>query len=242
MMSINLAQKTKDPKRMADSIDRLLSLGWPGNDEYMRRESRVQAERLAKTLREEGETAEAQKLLDSLPAAEARDVYIRLRWDGDADYDLTVEEPLGAKAEFAMPRTVFGGSLIKNGYGKRPEEVYVCPRGFDGNYLVRITTVYASEENPPTRLTLETVTHEGTEQEKRETKELDPAKLSDQTTVVQLSQGRRTTVLPFLSPEGVVDSAPLLVDPSARPKEKKDASAGKPTPSPDDAKKAPGTR
>ena len=40
VMSINLAQKTRDPKRMGDSIDRLLSLGWPGNDEYFRREAR----------------------------------------------------------------------------------------------------------------------------------------------------------------------------------------------------------
>ena len=31
MMSINLAQKTKDPKRMADAVERLLSLGWPGD-------------------------------------------------------------------------------------------------------------------------------------------------------------------------------------------------------------------
>ena len=30
MMSINLAQKTKDPKRMGDAVERLLSLGWPG--------------------------------------------------------------------------------------------------------------------------------------------------------------------------------------------------------------------
>ena len=47
MMSINLAQKTKDPKRMADVVERLLSLGWPGNDEYFRRDARKQAETLA---------------------------------------------------------------------------------------------------------------------------------------------------------------------------------------------------
>ena len=33
LMSIMLAQATKDPKRMADSVEKLLSLGWPGNDE-----------------------------------------------------------------------------------------------------------------------------------------------------------------------------------------------------------------
>ena len=174
VMSINLAQKTRDPKRMADSIDRLLSLGWPGNDEYFRRESRKQAEQLAGKLREENRGAEADALLAALPAAEARDVFIRLHWDGDADYDLVVQEPLGALAQFSTPRTVFGGSIIKNGYGNHPEEIYVCPRGFDGDYTVRIATVYTNPKNPPTRLTLETITHEGTPEETKATHTLRP--------------------------------------------------------------------
>ena len=53
VMSINLAQKTKDPDRMADAVDRLLSLGWPGQDEYFRIEAANQVDILAKTLREE---------------------------------------------------------------------------------------------------------------------------------------------------------------------------------------------
>ena len=53
VMSINLAQKTKDPIRMADAIDRLLSLGWPGQDEYFRIEAANQVDALAKSLREE---------------------------------------------------------------------------------------------------------------------------------------------------------------------------------------------
>ena len=40
VMSINLADKTKDPKRMADAIDKLLALGWPGQDEHVRRDAR----------------------------------------------------------------------------------------------------------------------------------------------------------------------------------------------------------
>ncbi len=174
VMSINLAQKTRDPKRMAKSIDRLLSLGWPGNDEYFRRESRKQAEELAGKLREDNRGAEADRLLAGLPAAEARDVFIRLHWDGDADYDLVVQEPLGALAQFSTPRTVFGGSIIKNGYGNHPEEIYVCPRGFDGDYTVRIAMVYTNPKNPPTQLTLETITHEGTPQETKATHTLVP--------------------------------------------------------------------
>ena len=40
------------------------------------------------------------------------------------------------------PGTVFGGAIVKNGYGKHPEEVYVCPRAFDGEYTVRVETIY----------------------------------------------------------------------------------------------------
>jgi hypothetical protein len=205
-MSINLAQRTKDPKRMGESIDRLLSLGWPGDDEYFRREARSQAEKLAKILREEGRGSEADALLAALPAAEARDVFVRLSWDGDADYDLVVQEPLGAMAQFSAPRTVFGGSIIKNGYGKNAEEIYVCPRGFDGEYKIHIVTVYASDKKPPSRLTLETVVHEGTNGEHKETYALVPNDPQAKPVVVTLKGGRRKTVLPFLSPQAMLDA------------------------------------
>ncbi|MGC8642902.1 MAG: tetratricopeptide repeat protein [Isosphaeraceae bacterium] len=219
VMSINLAQKTKDPRRMGDSIDRLLSLGWPGNDEYFRRESRSQAEKLAATLREENRAQEADALLARLPQAEARDVFIRLRWDGDADFDLIVQEPLGAQAQFTTPRTVFGGSIIKNGYGKNPEEIYVCPRGFDGEYTVRVDTIYSSSENPPTKLTLETITHEGTPQEEKQTHTLSPNASTNKPVVVTLKHGRRKTVLPFLSPAAIMESMTATPAP-AKPKSK----------------------
>jgi len=200
LMSINLAQKTKDPKRMAESIDRLLSLGWPGQDEYFRTEARKQAEILAKTLTEEARAAEADKLLAALPDAEARDLYIRLSWDGNADYDLIVEEPLGATVAQAMPRSVFGGALIQNGYGARPEDVYVCPRGFDGDYTARIMMVYNDPKKPTTRLTLEVITHEGTANEHKETIQLKPDDPKAKPVVAHLKDGRRTLVLPFVSP------------------------------------------
>lgn len=217
VMSLNLAQNTKDPKRMGDSIDALLALGWPGNDEYVRREARRQAEALAEKLKEDGRNRDADTLLARVTAAESRDVYVHLSWDGNADYDLEVEEPLGAKAQFSTPRTVFGGSIIKNGYGSHPDEVYVCPRGFDGDYTVRIVTVYADPENPPTRLTLESITHEGTANETKGTWTLDPRKPLVKPVVVPLKGGRRKTVLPFLSPGAILESVFGPADPAERP-------------------------
>lgn len=222
LMSLNLAQKTKDPRRMAAALERLLALGWPGRDEAIRGSARRQAEALARTLREDGRAAEAAPLLDRLAAAEARDLYVRLTWTGLADLDLAVEEPLGAIARYALPRTVFGGAIVKNGRGKDPEEIYVCPLGFDGSYTIRVETVVDDPDRPVTAVLLEIITHEGTSAEQKLTRTIDPAR--PEPVVVHLQGGRRKTVLPYQGPPvAVLRSRPARAgatpgpDPSAAP-------------------------
>jgi hypothetical protein len=203
MMSINLAQKTKDPERMARSVDQLLSLGWPGDDERIRRDARLQAENLAQTLREDGRANEADALLNRLPEIEARDLYVRLTWTGNAGLDLVVKEPLGATARPLTPRTVFGGSIVKDGYGKHPEDIYVCPRGFDGDYTISVETMYNDPEKPATHAMLEIISHEGTPEEHKEKRNISLGKTAPAPVVIHLTGGRRTTVMPFLSPTTV---------------------------------------
>ncbi len=203
VMSINLAQKTKDPVRMADSLERLLSLGWPGLDEYFRIEAGNQVDQLVKKLRAENKGAEADRLQKKLEESLSRDVFIRLTWDGYADYDLSVEEPFGVKAEYILPRTVFGGALIKNGYGAHPEEIYVCPRGFNGKYTVRVSKIWDDPKQPVTRLTLELITQEGTGHDKKETRSLKPG-AENPPTVVTLTDGRRKRALPYVDPSATI--------------------------------------
>ena len=212
---------------MADAIGKLLSVGWPGQDEYYRRESRKQAETLAKTLTEEGRADDAKALLDSLPDAEARDLYVRLTWDGNADYDLVVQEPLDATVTYLMPRSVFGGSLIQNGYGSHPEEVYVCPRGFDGDYTIRINMIYNDPKKPATRLNVETIVHEGTPEERRESVSLIPDDPQAKPVVVTLKGGRRTTVLPFISPMAVRQAVEEAIEKKADAEKNKPGKAPK---------------
>ncbi|GAC1471320.1 MAG: hypothetical protein NVSMB9_17350 [Isosphaeraceae bacterium] len=202
MMSINLARKTQDPKRMGDAITRLLSLGWPGLDDIVRRQARTQAETLARSLREDARTEEADALLALLPDAEARDLFIRLTWIGDAGLDLAVEEPLGATARVLTPRTVFGGSIVKDGYGSHPEEVYVCPRAFDGVYSVRVETAYNNPEKPALEARLEIITHEGTAEEHKEVQTVTIPREGKPSAPIKvtLKGGRRKQALPFLAP------------------------------------------
>ena len=203
LMSINLAQKTKDPVRMADSVDRLLSLGWPGRDEYFRIEAGAQVDKLVAQLRAENKVAEADLLQKKLEASSARDLFVRLSWDGYADFDLAVAEPYGVTASYDMPRTVFGGAMIKNGYGAHPEEIYVCPRGFSGKYTIRVSNIWSDPKSPVTRLTLEIITHEGTASEQKQTRNLKPD-ANNPPTEVTLTEGMRKLALPFVDPSATV--------------------------------------
>ena len=198
MMSVNLAGKTKDPKRMADAAERLLSLGWPGFDDKMRGDLKTQVKLLQDSLRNDGRFNEIKSLEHDVAESEVRDVYVSLKWAGEADLDLVVEEPLGAIAQYQTPRTVFGGALIKNGFGKHPEEVYVCPRGFNGDYKIRVETIFNDESNPAKDIVMTVITHEGgADEQRQETKvNLDQQK----PIVVQLRGGRRKDVLPFIAP------------------------------------------
>ena len=197
MMSINLATKLKDPKRMGDAAERLLALGWPGIDDKIRSDVKEQVKNLADALRVDSRSEDAEALMNRLGESEARDVYVKLTWKGEADIDLAVAEPLGATAKYANPRTVFGGAIVKNGYGKHPEEVYVCPRGFDGDYAITVEKIVDyDKEKPVNEATLEVILHEGTAEEKRETHKIDLTK--PQPVVVRLAKGRRKDVLPML--------------------------------------------
>ena len=203
LMSMKLARKLKDPKRMGDSIERLLSLGWPLVDDAVRRDARKQAEQLAKVLSEEGRETEGEALLARLPEIEARDLFIRLTWIGDADLDLAIDEPLGATARYQTPRTVFGGSIVKNGYGTHPEEVYVCPRGFDGEYVIKIDTIYNNPAKPAAVARLEIIEHEGTAEEHKEVKTIKVGKTTAEPIKITLKGGRRKKVLPFVNPDAL---------------------------------------
>ena len=195
LMSLVLAENLKDPERMGDSAETMLSLGWPGGDPIWRTEVPRRVRDLAKTLRLEGRGPEAKALLDRLPAIEARDLVVQLTWTGDAALDLIVDEPLGASCDHFTPRTVFGGALIKEGRGKDKEAIYSCPRGFDGDYTIRVGILYNDEKTPAQTAKLEIVTHEGTDDEEVTARTLSLSKLAP--TTITLKGGRRKTVLPY---------------------------------------------
>lgn len=208
LMEVLLAERTKNPARMAEAAEGILSLGWPGQDAGVRLQIRSRCDALAKQLRDENRADEAKAMLDRVSKATVRDLVIKISWKGVADLDLVVEEPLGAKANYDSPRTVFGGSLISNGRSTDPaksaEEVYVCPRAFDGAYSISVQTVYNAPEDPRQMVKsaeLEVIMHEGTAQQKKQTFTIDLAQMPTKPVQITLEGGQRVSVLPFIGPQ-----------------------------------------
>jgi hypothetical protein len=198
LMSMILAEKAKDPERMAQAAGQLLELGWPGVDEAWRMGTRRRTEEMAKQLETLGRTEEAKTLLQALERAWTRDLFVRLSWKGNAGLDLVVAEPLGATARFEEPRTVFGGAITKSGRGKSPESTYSIPFAFDGVYQIKVEKLYNDEEDPAREITLEVISHEGLPEEEHQTHTI---KLDDKKPLlVELKGGRRTKVLPLQAP------------------------------------------
>lgn len=201
LRSVDFALLQKDPERMAWAVESLMSLGWPGVDAAWRADARKFAEKLAATLREEDRTGDAETLMGRVSAAEPRDVFARLTWDGPdgVDLDLLVDEPLGATAQATFPRTVFGGAIVQNGRGPEKEEIYTCPRGYSGTYTFRVKAVVNDPDQPVKSAHLEVFTHEGGPAESTQAFEIN---LDDpQPVPILLEGGRRTEPLPYIVPK-----------------------------------------
>ncbi len=145
---------------------------------------------------------------------------VRLTWTGEVGLGLNVDEPLGATANYKCPRTVFGGTIVKEGRGKDRESLYTCPRGFDGEYTVRVETLYNDEKNPVRTAKVEAITHEGSPDERKQVFTVNLAK--PEPVKFSLSGGRRKDVLPY-------ESLPrVLPDREEKPKPAKTKDGTKP--------------
>ncbi len=113
-----------------------------------KRAHRVAQSRLAE-LRANGEQKAADEFSAELADALRRDLLVIVRWNGDADVDMIVEEPGGTTCSLHNPRTAGGGVMtasladtLSENADDEHSAMYVCPEGFAGKYRVMLRQVW----------------------------------------------------------------------------------------------------
>jgi hypothetical protein len=105
----------------------------------------------------------------ALDKAKQRDCRVEVRWSGNADIDLTVEEPTGAVCSLRAPRSIGGGVMqgdtyatLKSGGDGSAEfsQSYVLPQGFSGQYKVLVRRIWGQVATG--KVTVDVYTHFGT--------------------------------------------------------------------------------
>ncbi len=151
-------------------------------------------ERLRKEKRED----EAKKFETALNDALSRDLVVRVSWTGEADVDLTVEEPTGTVCSLRNPRTLSGGVLLadeRTGADKQNAgyiEDYIVPRAFAGDYKVLVRRVWGKVTAG--KVTVDIISNYGTMEQKQVRQQI-PLGEKDALVNFNLKEGRRTEPL-----------------------------------------------
>ncbi|MCI0333714.1 MAG: VWA domain-containing protein [Planctomycetes bacterium] len=206
-LGLRAAERCDDLAGLRWATVGILSQAWPTE----LAEIELTASRIAKAtlerLSSEGKVAERDAFLKQLQEAVVRDCVVRVSWTGDADIDVSVEEPAGTICSVAEPRTTSGGVKLGDVYasdgksGESTSEVYICPKGFAGKYRVRIHRVWG--EVAGGKVTVDVYTHlrSGDVQHERQQLELTD---KDAMVVFDLNQGRREEPLQAAQLAGAV--------------------------------------
>jgi hypothetical protein len=139
-----LARDLKDYSAVQWAAAGVLRSAWGKDNEKLHHEAEDAALEAERALRAAGRETQADALRESMAQARIHDLYVRLQWTGDADLDLSVEEPSGTTASVQDPQTRGGGVHRHDGYGPDPKncyEEYICPFGMPGVYIVRVRRI-----------------------------------------------------------------------------------------------------
>ncbi len=146
---LRLAQRLSDTGGIRWATLGILSQAWTADQSEIWDQARRAAMSLLTRLESEEDKSAHAAYKKQLDEALSRDVVVIVSWTGDADIDLIVEEPTKTACSFRAPRTAGGGvllgdtlrSAVKDKDAKM-QEVYVCPRGFAGEYKVVLHRVW----------------------------------------------------------------------------------------------------
>jgi tetratricopeptide (TPR) repeat protein len=206
-LGLQAAQSCDDVAGIRWATLGILSQAWPANMEEIESAAARTAKATLERLASEGREAEQKSYLKDLQEAVVRDCLVRVSWTGNADIDVSVEEPSGTVCSANESRTSGGGVSLGDAYpveGKSSDvasEIYVCPKGFAGTYRVHIHRVWG--EVAAGKVTVDVYTHlrSGNVQHQRQQLEIGD---KDALVVFDLNHGRRSEPLESAQLAGAV--------------------------------------
>lgn len=196
VLGLRLAREMKDYAAVQWAATGILQSAWMKDYERLHREADDAALEAERALQAAGKGAQADALRDAVAKAHIHDLFVRLQWAGDADLDLSVEEPPGTIASVQEPQSRGGGIHKHDGYGPDPKncyEEYVCTFGYPGVYVIRVRRVDGSIVGKRAQLTV--VRNQGAKNESTETFVI---KLDQDQAALRISvpDGRRRQLVP----------------------------------------------
>ena len=195
MYGLAIAERLKDLDGIQWACVGVMGQAWPDDKLSVVQKARHAATAALEQLKKEIRTADAERFQAALEQALIRDCVVHVSWTGDAEVDLTVEEPAGTVCSFRNPRTTSGGIMLSNSSdrtavaaGEATSEDYVVTRGFSGNYQVLIRRVWGKVS--ANKITVDVYTHLGTKRAERTHKQI-PLGEKDAVVLFELKDGRR---------------------------------------------------
>lgn len=208
------AELAKDGEAMDWAASNLLKRDWTNDNANLHGKATGRLKNLAAALEKDGHKAEAERMVQAVKESKIRDLQIQVSWQGDADLDLEVKEPIGSLCSFVQRQTTAGGTLLGDEVQPKGQEVrkesYVAARAFSGDYQVTVRRVYGRPLGG--KATVEVIRHQGTPREERErhTVLVDASRAL----TVKLADGRRTATehvappIPRSTQSGSEDNSP----------------------------------
>ncbi|HEY3391839.1 MAG TPA: hypothetical protein VGK58_03980 [Lacipirellulaceae bacterium] len=206
-LGLRAAERAEDLAGVQWATVGILSQAWPSEMAQVELTAARVARAMLERLASEGRTAERDAYLKQLQEAVVRDCVVQVSWTGNADIDLSVEEPPGTICSVAEPRTSGGGVRLGDAFSgggdlnQGSSEIYVCPKGFAGKYRAHIDRVWG--DVTAGKVTVDVYRHLRSGEVQHERQQIE---LADGAATVEfdLDRGRRTEPLQAAQLAGAV--------------------------------------
>ena len=127
MHGLQVALRLRDTAGIQWACVGVLSQTWPSDKAVVAELARRAAKATLEQLRAAHQAPEAERFKTALDNAMVRDCIVRVRWDGDAEVDVAVQEPSGSVCSLRNPRTTSGGTLLTGAAARSCQRRRHCP-------------------------------------------------------------------------------------------------------------------